>query len=265
MEKPNQESALLYLSKLATAFITPLGFFLALGLAGLVLLVARRRASGLLCVTVALVGLWLAATPLAARLTLGALEARYPALSAADSPAADIAIVLGGGTRGPAPPRPGPDLGEAADRVLFAADLFKAGKVRRIVVSGGNIPWDAATEPEAETIAKLLVSWGVPESAIITAGSSRTTAENAREVEELWPALGASSALLVTSASHMPRALAAFRKSGLPVTPAATDVRIVQQPLVFLDLLPDSQSLDQTSDAAKEVIGSFIYWLRGDI
>jgi nitronate monooxygenase len=37
-------------------------------------------------------------------------------------------------------------------------------------------------EPEAETIRKLLHSWGIPDDAILTAGASRTTAENAREV-----------------------------------------------------------------------------------
>lgn len=249
---------------MATAFITPLGFFLALGLAGLVLSGSRRR-GGLSFLAICVAGLWMASTPLVGRLSLGALEQRYPALAPDASPTADVAIVLGGATRGPAPPRPGPDLGEAADRVLFAAELFRAGKVQRIVVSGGNLPWGAETEPEAETIRKLLVVWGVPENAIVAAGSSRTTAENAREVKGLWPSLHAGSALLVTSAAHMPRALAAFRKAGLPVTPAATDVRIVQQPFDVLDLLPDSDSLDQTSDAVKEVIGSFTYWLRGDI
>lgn len=259
------DGTLLHLSKMATAFVTPLGFCIAIALAGLLLLLGKWRRSGLVCVAVAIIGLWLAATPLVARMSLGALEQRYPVLTAETSPTADIAIVLGGGTRGPAAPRPGADLGEASDRVLFAAELYRAGKARRIVVSGGNLPWGAETEPEAETIRKLLIFWGVPETAIVAAGGSRTTAENAREVQALWPQLGASSALLVTSASHMPRALAAFRKAGLPVTPAATDVRIVHQPFDLLDLLPDSDALDQTSDAVKEVIGSFIYGLRGDI
>lgn len=261
----NSGDTLLHLSKFATAFVTPLGFFLTLGVCGLFLLIFNWRRSGLLFLFAAIGGLWLAATPLVGRTTLGALEDRYPATSAIAAPSADIAIVLGGAIRGPASQRPGPDLGEAADRVLFAADLYKAGKVRRLLVSGGNLPWGPETEPEAQSIRRLLVSWGVPDGAIIAAGGSRTTAENAREVQALWPSLGASSALLVTSASHMPRALAAFRKAGLPVTPAATDVRIVRQPFDILDLLPDSDALDQTSDAAKEMIGSLIYWVRGDI
>ena len=173
--------------------------------------------------------------------------------------------MLGGGVRGPAPPRPGPDLGEASDRVLFAAELFKAGKVKRIVVIGGNLPWQAETEPEAETTRRLLLFWGVPDGDIVTAGDSRTTAENASEAKALWPSLGATSALLVTSAAHMPRAMASFRKAGLPVTAAPTDVRSVRQQTNLLDVLPDTQALGQSSDALKEVIGYFVYWVRGDV
>lgn len=255
---------MLYLSKVATVWLTPIGFCLTLALMGLALAVRGRR-GGLGLVLVALLLLWVAAMPIAAQLALGGLEARYPAVAAEAAPTADVAIVLGGGVRGPVPPRPGPDLGEAADRVLYAAELFKARKVERVLVSGGNFGWGAETAPEAETIRALLIGWGVPEDRIFTGSASRTTAENAREVATMWPTLGATSALLVTSAAHMPRALASFRKAGLPVTPAPTDIRVVSQPFNALDILPDADALKQSSDAMKEVIGYFVYWLRGDI
>lgn len=88
---------------------------------------------------------------------------------------------------------------------------------------------------------------------------------NVQRVATIWPTLGATSALLVTSAAQMPRALASFRKAGLPVTPASTDVRVVSQPFNALDILPDADALKQSSDAMKEVIGYSVYWLRGDI
>jgi len=211
------------------------------------------------------VGLWLSATPLVARLALGALEDRYPIRSAAETPPADIAIVLGGAVEGVVAPRREPNLGEASDRILFAVELFRAGKVRRLLISGGNLPWTGGTEPEAEIIRNILVSCGIPAEAILTEDASRTTAENARMVAALWPALGASSALLVTSAAHMPRALATFRRAGLPVIPAATDVRAAWSPFQAMDVLPDADSLNMTSDAAKELLGYAIYRLRGDI
>ena len=108
-------------------------------------------------------------------------------------------------------------------------------------------------------------SWGVPDEAIVTAGTNRTTAENAREVAALWPSLGFQSALLVTSAAHMPRALASFRKAGVPVTPSSTDIRVVNDPLDPLDFLPDAGALSATGDAVKERISYIVYRVRGDL
>lgn len=256
---------MLYLSKLATVLITPLGFCLAVMLLGLVLLVRGARTGGLFMLTAGAVLLWVASMPVTGRAALGLLERQYAPMTAAEAPKSDVAIVLGGAVSAATPPRVGPDLGEASDRVSYAAELYRAGRVKAVIVSGGNLPWSAAAVPEAEAIRSLLMAWGVPGQAIHTGGTSRTTAENAREVQALWPQLGAVSALLVTSASHMPRALATFRKAGLPVTPAPTDIRAVDEPFDLLDLLPDAGALKDTSDAVKEYVGYAVYWMRGDL
>lgn len=84
-------------------------------------------------------------------------------------------------------------------------------------------------------------------------------------MRDLRPSLGASSALLVTSAAHLPRALAPFRKAEVPVIPAAINVRVVAQPFDALDLLPGADAQAQTTDAVQEAAGHFTYRLRGDI
>jgi uncharacterized SAM-binding protein YcdF (DUF218 family) len=258
---------MLYLSKVAALFVTPLGASLAISLTGVALLLAGWRRGGVSLVLGALLALWITSTPLVSRLALVALERQYPFRSAGETQPADVAIILGGAVSPATPPRREADLGDAADRVAFACELFKAGKVRKILVAGGMLPWlsSPGVEPEAEAIRHILISWGIPAEAIITEGWSRTTAENAAEVAKVWPSLGASSALLVTSASHMPRALATFRRAGLPVTPAPTDIRGVDDPIDLLDLLPDATSLEATTGAAREAIGYFVYWLRGDL
>lgn len=258
---------MLYLSKVAALFVTPLGASLAIAFTGVALLLAGWRRGGVSLVLGALLALWIASTPLVSRLALGVLERQYPIRSAAETQPADVAIILGGAVSPATPPRREADLGDAADRVAFAGELFKAGKVSKILVAGGTLPWlsSPGAEPEAEAIRRLLISWGIPAEAIITEGESRTTAENAAEVAKVWPSLGASSALLVTSAAHMPRALATFRRAGIPVTPAPTDVRGVDDPIDLLDLLPDAGSLAATTGAAKEALGYAVYWLRGDL
>lgn len=256
---------MLYASKVLTAFFTPLGICVALAILGLILLETRFRRAGCRAVLLSTAMLWITSMPVTARLALGSLEHQHLPLAVNETPPADVAIVLGGAVGGAVSPRKNLDLGDASDRVYHAYELFKAGKVRAILVSGGNLPWSSGAEPEAETIRRLLTSWGVPNDAIFTEGSSRTTAENAREVAAAWPSLGYSSALLVTSAAHMPRALASFKKAGVPILPASTDIHVVDERVGALDFLPNAGALAGTSDALKEAVGYVVYWLRGDI
>src|SRR5260370_7247985 len=82
--------------------------------------------------------------------------------------------------------------------------------------------WGAGIETEAEAARSVLEDWGVPESAILVETRSKNTAENGSFSRDLLASRGIHRALLVTSAYHMPRAVAAFRKAGLEVTPPPT-------------------------------------------
>src|SRR6516225_9564766 len=104
----------------------------------------------------------------------------------AKTPTAEVAIVLGGAVGQPLPPRVETGLSEASDRVLHAARLYKAGKVKRILVTAGNIPWLSSVKPEADLIRELLMEWGVPSEAIELASQSRNTYENALEIKDIW-------------------------------------------------------------------------------
>ena len=136
----------LFLSKRFPIFIYPLGLVMALGV--FALLRARRLGRAPL----ALVILWVVSMPVSSNWLLAQLEAEYPPVPIEALPDADVAIVLGGSIGQPLPPRITPDLSEAADRVLYAARLFRAGKVDRILVSGGNLPWQTAIKPESQVV-----------------------------------------------------------------------------------------------------------------
>ncbi len=108
------------------------------------------------------------------------------------------------------------ELTGAAGRVLHASRLYRAGKVKRILVSAGNIPWLAAVKPEAELIKELPVEWGVP-------------------------------------GAHMPRAMAVFRRAGLPVIASTADVLMVADDEILIDplqWLPSASALSKASRAA---------------
>jgi uncharacterized SAM-binding protein YcdF (DUF218 family) len=259
-----ESSVMLFLSKLLPIFVYPVGLTLSLLLiSGLCLLLNFRRLA-VFNVVAAMTLLWVCSTPVFANWVIASLERQYPARTMAETPEADVAIVLGGVLGQPLPPRVEMDLSSAADRILHAARLYRAGKVKRILVPAGNVPWDRALKPEAELIKELLLEWGVASEAIEIATASRNTYENALEIQHISKAKGFKSALLVTSATHMPRAMAVFRRAGIPVIASTTDVLAVDDDQVeLLKWLPDASALLMTTNAAKEWMGFLTYKVRG--
>jgi uncharacterized SAM-binding protein YcdF (DUF218 family) len=78
--------------------------------------------------------------------------------------------------------------------------------------------------------------------------------------------------LLVTSALHMPRSLAIFKKQGITAIPAATDFHIVEDTLTLaqttwqgnlLSWVPQTENLHYLTRALKEYVGLLVYRLKG--
>ena len=199
------------IDKILTGLVLPVSVTLILGLAAAIFLSVGRRRLTALMIILSVGLLWVFSTPLVAQLLLASLEHRYA--STGRSTKADVAILLGGMIKSTSDDGL-PSLGVGSDRALHAARLYRAGRVRYILISAGNLPWRQARVPEAEQIAYLLKEWGVPSEALLIEGQSRNTFENAARSKPIWDAYGFHSGLLVTSASHMPRALAVFRQAG---------------------------------------------------
>ena len=251
-------------SKILPLFVYPVGLTIVAGFVALGFSLFGSVRTSRVIMALAIVLLWIAATPLFADWLTSNLEARHPPVAIESLPRADVAIVLGGSMGAPAAPGHAPGTSDAVDRVIHAARLFRTRTVGAILVSGGNLPWVAAAKPEAEYVGEFLVELGVPRQAIVLESKSRNTRENAVNSASLVHAHGWQSVLLVTSGFHMPRALASFRQAGIQATPASTDIRSsgpgIQTPL---DLLPNADALQSTSLALKEHFGMVVYRLRG--
>ncbi len=255
--------SMLLLIKILSQIAYPLLASLLLAIGAGLLLWRGRRQTGAWLLTIAIAWLWLWSTPVFGDWLRATLEQRYPAVSVDSLPTADAIVLLGGAVQPAAPPeRPDPDLSAAADRVWHAARLYHAGKAPFILISGGKLPWSSADLPEAEAIADLLRPLGVPDSALILETHSRTTRENRDDSLPILHAHGAHRILLVTSALHMPRAMALFSKSELELIPAATDFEI-SRPIDTHPLrwFPDAQALADSTRAFKEYLGRSIVWL----
>ena len=210
---------LFWIRKLATALILPLGLGGVLLVAGSVfLLIRRRRVGTALIIIAAVILLGFSLNPVALRLA-APLEGRYPALDAASLPAdLEAVVVLGGGAIGR------PDLPPAArltavslQRTLEGVRLWRARPTARLILSSGA--WRKGRPLSGEVMAAVALELGVDEEKVVAETLSRDTFENARQTAEL---LTGGPFVLVTSAAHMPRALAVFHRLGLDPIPAPT-------------------------------------------
>lgn len=261
----------LFLSKLLPLFLYPVGLACVLLLAALILRRRARLRNGL--VLTALLVIWLGGNRFVAMGLAGWLEGLVPPLEAAAAEA-DAILVLGGATRPLSPPRPTHELNEAGDRLLYARRLWAAGVAPRIIVTGGGAVYvGPVVVAEAVSMAEQLKAMGVPEGAILQEDASRNTYENAALTGALMEREGIKRVILVTSALHMPRSAAIFRRQGIEFTPAPTDYLVTEvdwqfylQPSLevqIFNLVPSADDMRLTSMAMKEAIGVVVYRLRG--
>lgn len=131
------------------------------------------------------------------------------------------AVVLGAALKGE---KPGPALRERLD---LACRLYKEGRVRKLVLSGGA---PNRKRSEAEVMKRYLTERGVAEEALLLEDRSTNTAENLAFVRPILIEHGIRDVYLITHDFHMYRALRCARRIGVPVTPAPVHTRDLWMP-----------------------------------
>lgn len=154
---------------------------------------------------------------------------------------------------------------KGADRFLHPLQLYRLGKIKKFVISGGNGKIYGVASPESEQIKRILLLAGVPSSDIILETESRNTYENATKTAELLkkhPEL--KKLLLVTSAFHMRRSEACFQKAGLRPAIFSTDFYAIERSYMPDKLLiPDIYSFSDWHMLLHEIAGYIIYKMLG--
>ena len=214
------------LSQLMSAITQPV-FWLALwwGVALLVISRWRRAAMGMLWLGLAVLGLLgFEALPQA---LLRPLENQYPVPTAAVVDRHVGVVVLGGATQHPRSYQAHAQvpLGEAAERMSVPVGLLRQQPKLALVFSGGEGRLWATGVTEAELARAFYQEQGVDLARVTLEAGSRNTRENARQVATLLGARCQEPWLLVTSAWHMPSAMAEFESVGCRVTPYPVDFR----------------------------------------
>jgi len=144
-------------------------------------------------------------------------------------------------------------------RLLEAIRLYREIPGSKLVLSGGKV---FNTVPEAEIMAEIATEIvRVKPEDIILESQSMDTSDEARRIK---PIVGNDTFILVTSASHMPRSVAMFKKLGMNPVPAPTEFASLEPPKISPGLFfPAADSLETTRRAFYEYLGLIWAKLRG--
>ncbi len=249
--------------------VVPLGLIIFLVVAALLFRKRANLSRNLLWLILVLI--FVGGNRWVATQAIQSLEWQY--LPPTEIPQADAIVTLGGGHRHQDWPRIIAEIGEAGDRYLAAGYLQKEGYADTIIVSGGIIHQFGYENSEAKAILDVLQMLGVAEADVILEEVSTNTYENAVETRKIVEAEGFEKILLVTSALHMPRALALFEAQGLDVVPIPVDYSITEfeqtqlvsptPATVLLFLVPDVEYMAINSRVLREYIGIAVYRMLG--
>ena len=198
-------------------------------------------------------GLWILSLPFTSSWLTYWCETRGPDLRAAlagRDPDKTALVVLAAGIRtydASVPLRERMD-GTTTHRVLTAARLWNEHRFGLVVVSGSPtaLPY---------CMKDLLVTMGVPADRVVTETESTNTRENARFSAEILRARGgAETVVVVTSATHLRRAVREMARAGVTAIPAPAELRGMNRS--GLDaLLPSAGGLAATHVALHEILG----------
>ena len=248
-------------SKILAVCLQPQAHAYILLLAALVMrLLRRRRAMRIFIWLAVLLPLSYGFLPVST-LPLRALENSYP-VPVTGQPVDGI-IVLSGhtGSDEVSAARDQAQQNDAADRLTKGLMLHRQNPGSLLVFSGFSGRLNPKGWNEAEITRRLLGELGVGNSGIAFEVTSRNTWENALNTMEVAVPQPGSRWILVTSASHMPRAMGAFEAAGWKsIIAYPTDFHTTPEGSGLFDLPTGFRSV---GIALHEYVGALAYWLTG--
>ncbi|MBI5784949.1 MAG: YdcF family protein [Rhodocyclales bacterium] len=218
-----------------------------------------HRLSGPLLVAV--VWVWTFSTPGLANLAVSYLEGPVSELRPEQSTRGHdrFIVVLGSGQMRARNGQPHPKLDAAGWERLNAGVKLSKMVGGTLVVTGG--PAETPNQSLAALMRGIAMDAGIPADSIIAVPNSDNTYQDLLHARD---AIGASQATIwiVTSAIHMPRALAVASQLDLQAIPWPCDYRQVEDP-TWRIWFPDNGAPDVWSAVIHEVVGREYYRLRG--
>ncbi len=153
------------------------------------------------------------------------------------------------------------------DRLFQTISLYKTKRIKSIFISSGAGNLVYRDMLEANLIRRYMIEIGIPDSVITVDSLSDNTRENALFTSKiLYKNKEHKKILLITSATHMRRAVGCFKKVGLQFTPYVTD-KYVGKRRYQLDylLVPNVGCFVKWDKLIHEMIGYLTYKIMGYI
>jgi uncharacterized SAM-binding protein YcdF (DUF218 family) len=152
----------------------------------------------------------------------------------------------------------------AADRFIQGLLLQKTGRVKNILISGGNGNLNPDNFREGAWVKYQLKAAQVPDSCVLIEDQSRNTLENASLTRALLQKHNQQGPyLLVTSAFHMRRSLGIFKKTGLDVIPYPCNYMAGTGDASIGELVPNAEVIGKWNTYIKEVVGLTVNLVLG--
>ncbi len=257
------------LRKFIVVLLFPASICAGLLISGLALvLFTRRQKLGKVLLSAGVLLFALATQGAVGDALLGPLESQYPVLHDPLGGAGGEArmrpkwiVALGGGyISDPGLPVTSRHSGASLYRLIEAIRLQRMVPGAKLIMSGGK-PYGGTAEGRGMEV--LALALGVDPSALLAEERSLNTHDQAVFIGRI---VGKDSFILVTSASHMPRAMGMFRKEGMNPIPAPTDHRVAESnsPWIFR-YVPSAGALKNTRRAVYEFLGLAWARMRGQI
>jgi uncharacterized SAM-binding protein YcdF (DUF218 family) len=238
----------------------PLGITLWLGFLGVYLWKRNPRSrTGPFLISTGLLLLLVFSLPITGWLLLWGLESKagpYASPQELEDKGIKNIVVLSGSRR--TGPRPVTDRLNCASvaRTLEGLRLWKKKPEASLHLSGGSM---LKKNSVAQAMADFSRFSGVPDNALVLEAESWNTEDQAELLKER---LGKKPFALITSASHMPRSLALFKKQGLNPVPCPTDFNTVDLDFGVERFIPGAKGLSMSQKALHEYMGLAWLWLK---
>ncbi|MDM8515632.1 envelope biogenesis factor ElyC [Desulfobacterales bacterium HSG16] len=244
--------------KVVSEFFYPMPLCIGISILGLVLIwfSKKRQRTGKVFVTIGVLTLTFLSFHDITAIFVRSLEDQYPSyltVNENQKRAIGYVVVLGGGhisnEKLPVSSQLNP---QSLIRLIEGIRIYRKIPGCKLVLSGGIGP-----VPNAEMMARLAVELGIPDNDLVLEIHSKDTKDEAVMIKSI---VKNTPFIMVTSASHMPRAMAMFKKQGLDPIAAPAAHLVKKRGLTFYSFFPNSHGVYLTERAMKEYMG--IVWAK---